>query len=209
MVLVDSNCQICPRLAHFRESNRIVYPDFFNCPVPSFGSPESSFLIVGLAPGLKGANATGRPFTGDWAGQLLYESLCHFGFASGHYEKSTHDSLYLENCRITNAVRCVPPANLPTPLEGKNCAQFLHQEIKAMTNLKVILALGRFAHDSIISIFNLKKSAYPFSHSAIHRLPTGLYLLNSYHCSRLNTNTGRLTETMFRDVIEKCKNLTG
>ena len=191
---------MCPRLAEFRAANRTAHPDFFNRPVPAFGPLDAKMLIVGLAPGLKGANRTGRPFTGDYAGDLLYPTLIKFGFAKGRFGADPDDGLTLENCRITNAVRCVPPANKPIGAEVRACGEFLAAEIAAMPNLETVLALGSLAHGAILASLGLRKSAYKFGHAAEHPLP-GYRLVNSYHCSRYNTNTGRLTPEMFEDVF--------
>lgn len=177
-------------------------PDGFNAPVPSFGSLNAPLLIVGLAPGLNGANRTGRPFTGDWAGDLLYATLLRYGLASGSYGESADDGLILRGCRITNAVRCVPPENKPTPAEQKSCRPFLAAEIAAMPRLRAIVALGAVAHHAVLGTLELRKATYPFAHAALHSLPDGLLLADSYHCSRYNTNTGRLTEDMFRRVFD-------
>lgn len=168
----------------------------------SFGEKDARLLIVGLAPGLKGANRTGRPFTGDFAGGLLYASLITFGFAAGQYESRRDDGLTLDSCRITNAVRCAPPENRPTRAEVAACHPFLAAEIAALSRLEAVLALGKVAHDSLITVFALKKKDWPFRHGATHMLPDGPVLADSYHCSRQNTNTGRLTEDMFRAVIK-------
>ena len=197
-----ADCRLCARLAAFREDNRRSYPDFFNAPVPSFGPLTARLLIVGLAPGLKGANRTGRPFTGDFAGDLLYPTLLSFGLAKGTFAADTNDGLVLVNCRITNAVRCVPPQNKPVGAEIKACRPFLIDEIAALPDLRAILALGRIAHDSLFTAFGLKRGRYPFGHGALHGLPNGLILADSYHCSRYNTNTGRLTPAMFGSVFE-------
>jgi uracil-DNA glycosylase family 4 len=187
----------------FRHSQRALHPDWHNAPVPSFGSLEARLLVVGLGPGLRGANATGRPFTGDWAGDLLYGTLLAKGCARGTYDERPDDGLELVDCRITNAVRCVPPANRPTPAEGRACRPFLAREIAAMPRLRAILAIGGFAHDAILAALDLKKSAYPFAHGAIHSLAGRPTVIDSYHCSRLNTNTGRLTEAMFHQVFDQ------
>lgn len=196
------DCPRCPRLVAFREEMRIKHPTWHNAPVPSFGALDASLLIVGLGPGLRGANATGRPFTGDWAGDLLYATLIAKGRARGVYDERPDDGLELIDCRITNAVRCVPPANRPTGAEGAQCRPFLAEEMAAMPRLRGILAIGGFAHDAILTARQCKKSAFPFAHGALHRLPDGLLLIDSYHCSRLNTNTGRLTEAMFHQVFD-------
>jgi uracil-DNA glycosylase family 4 len=194
------NCPRCPRLVEFRNSWRAKEPSWFNAPVPSFGPVNARLLIVGLAPGLKGANRTGRPFTGDHAGVLLYETLARHKFARGHYQARTDDGLTLTDCRITNAVRCVPPGNKPTTQEIAHCRDFLEATIAEMKNLRAILALGRIAHDSVLAALGMKKAAAPFKHGGKHRLD-GMTLFASYHCSRLNTNTGVLTPEMFRAVF--------
>ncbi len=201
------NCELCPRLVAYRTDNRKLKPDWFNGPVQSFGKLNAQLLIVGLAPGLKGANMTGRPFTGDHAGNLLYDTLEKYNFSKGKYLADLNDGLTLVNCRITNAVKCVPPKNKPTASEITECRIFLESEIKAMRNLRVILALGRISHDSIVSALGLKRSKWPFRHGLHHRLPTGIILVDSYHCSRYNTNTRRLTIRMFCEVFESLHNI--
>jgi uracil-DNA glycosylase family 4 len=196
------DCPRCPRLVAFREEMRIKHPTWHNAPVPSFGALDASLLIVGLGPGLRGANATGRPFTGDWAGDLLYATLIAKGRARGVYDERPDDGLELIDCRITNAVRCVPPANRPTGAEGTACRSYLAEEMAAMPRLRGVFAIGGFAHDAILTARQCKKSAFRFAHGALHRLPDGLLLIDSYHCSRLNTNTGRLTEAMFHQVFD-------
>jgi len=193
---------MCPRLAEFRVSNRAAFPEWHNAPVASFGEKEAPLLIVGLAPGLKGANRTGRPFTGDYAGDLLYATLTELGLARGAYGASPADGLVLVDCRITNAVRCVPPANKPTPGEINACRAFLSATIAEMPRLKAIVALGRIAHDSVLPSLALRRAAFPFAHGRIHEIRPGLSLHDSYHCSRYNTNTGVLTAEMFRGAIE-------
>lgn len=195
------DCPLCPRLCEYRQANRAAHPDWFNGPVPSFGSLDARLLIVGLAPGVRGANRTGRPFTGDFAGELLYRTLLHFGLAHGDYRADPQDGLTLVNCRVTNAVRCVPPANLPTPLETANCNQFLADEIAAMPDLRAVLALGGTAHNAVLRANGLRPARIAFKHGAFHALPGERVLADSYHVSRLNTNTGRLTEAMFHDVV--------
>jgi len=195
------DCTICARLADFRLANRAANPSWHNAPVPSFGSPDASLLIVGLAPGLKGANRTGRPFTGDYAGDLLYATLLELGLARGTYRAAPDDGLELVDCRITNAVRCVPPANKPTPAEIKSCRAFLDATISGMSRLSVILPLGRIAHDSVLASLDVRRAAFPFGHGRIHEVRPGLSVHDSYHCSRYNTNTGVLTPVMFRDVM--------
>ena len=201
------DCRLCARLAVFRDDNRAKQPAWHNAPVPSFGDLSARLLIVGLAPGLRGANATGRPFTGDWAGDLLYFTLLKHGFAAGDYAEHKDDGLTLVDCRVTNAVRCVPPANRPTTPEAHACRPFLKAEIAAMPNLKAILAIGGFAHDQVVASLGGKKSGFPFAHGAEHRLNSQVTMIDSYHCSRLNTNTGRLTEAMFSAVIDRCRQL--
>jgi uracil-DNA glycosylase len=198
------DCPLCPRLREFRQTNRADHPSFFNNPVPSFGSIDAPLLIVGLAPGLKGANRTGRPFTGDYAGELLYGSLKRHGLARGEYRAHADDGFELLGVRITNAVRCVPPENKPLPVEINTCRRFLENEIAAMPNLRVILALGQIAHQSVISMFALKKKNHAFAHGARHE-HNSLTILGSYHCSRYNTNTGVLTEAMFDTVVAAAK----
>ena len=202
-------CSLCPRLARFRAANRRAHPDFFNSPVPSFGQASPRLLIVGLAPGLKGANRTSRPFTGDYAGDLLYQTLTNFGFARGTYDRRADDGLQLIGCRITNAVRCVPPENKPTTTEIKTCLRFLKAELEAAPDLDVVLALGTVAHGAVLSALDQKKSAYPFRHGAVHELPGGLLLADSYHCSRYNTNTRRLTVEMFEAVFAEVRRRLG
>jgi uracil-DNA glycosylase family 4 len=200
---------LCPRLVSYREDNRKKNPDWHNAPVPSFGALTAHFLVVGLAPGRMGANRTGRPFTGDYAGKLLYATLIKVGLAEGTYSERADDGLKLLNCRITNAVRCAPPANRPLPDEIKSCSQFLVSEMTAMPKLKGILALGLIAHNAVLTTFDLRKSKYPFAHGAMHEIGNGKILADSYHCSRLNTNTGRLTEAMFVDVVKSLKKRAG
>ena len=200
--LPSADCPLCPRLAAFRADNRAAHPDWFNAPVPPFRpAAEPRLLIVGLAPGLRGANRTGRPFTGDYAGDLLYRSLQKFGFASGDYAAHAQDGLVLRRARITNAVRCVPPQNRPEPAEIAACGRFLAAEFARLPKLKAILALGAIAHNAGLAVKGLRRAAYPFGHGAMHELPDGLVLADSYHCSRLNTNTGKLTAAMFEAVI--------
>ncbi|MET0867245.1 MAG: uracil-DNA glycosylase [Pseudorhodoplanes sp.] len=194
------DCPLCPRLVAFRNEWRGREPAWFNAPVASFGPKSAGLLIVGLAPGLQGANRTGRPFTGDYAGDLLFPTLMEFGFARGRFESRVDDSLELIDARITNAVRCVPPENKPTPLEIATCRTFLDATIAEMTELRAIVALGRIAHDAVVVALGAKKSAVKFGHAA--RADFGrLALFDSYHCSRYNTNTGVLTPDMFRNVF--------
>lgn len=197
-----SDCDLCARLVAFREQNTIGFPDFHNGPVSSFGSLDAGLLVVGLAPGLKGANRTGRPFTGDGAGDLLYPALASGGFAEGTYDRRADDGLRLLNCRITNAVRCVPPQNKVTGAEAATCRPFLVSEIEAMHRLRILLALGRVAHEAILRTFDLRLKDFTFAHGAFHELPNGLVMADSFHCSRYNVNTGRLTQEMFAAVLE-------
>ena len=201
----EANCNLCPRLKIFREEWRKLKPNWFNGPVNSFGSIDSKLLIVGLAPGLKGANKTGRPFTGDHAGKLLYPSLIKFKFANGRYLEKRNDSIELINCRITNSVRCVPPQNRPTLEERNYCRNFLKIEISKMNKLEIILALGHIAHTEVLKVFNKKISEFKFKHGKIYNLSNSISLHSSYHCSRYNTLTKRLTENMFNNVLKEIK----
>lgn len=196
-----SDCQLCPRLAAFRAEWRAAEPDWFNAPVPTFGTIDARLLVVGLAPGLRGANRTGRPFTGDYAGDLLYRTLLRFGLAKGRYEARSDDGFTLIDTAVSNAVRCVPPQNKPSPAEIRNCRPFLEATIRSMPRLKAILALGKIAHDSVAKALALSRTVR-FAHGARHSADGGLAVFVSYHCSRLNTNTGRLTEAMFAEVVE-------
>ena len=233
MHVLDKNCPLCPRLCAFHVKNRESFPSYHNAPVPSFGELDAELLIVGLAPGLHGANQTGRPFTGDYAGFTLYESLQKYEFAKGNYLATLPDTLdgrlkasgdingqgafHLINCRITNAVRCVPPDNKPEPSEIKMCGKFLLSEIKSMHNLKSILSLGLVSHNAVLKALGLKVADYKFAHGAVHVIPAkagnhsridsrlrgsdDIILYNSYHCSRYNINTKRLTQAMFDEVV--------
>ena len=198
------NCPLCPRLAAFRAQARAKAPDWHNAPVDSFGDANAQLLIVGLAPGLQGANRTGRPFTGDYAGDLLYATLLEYGFAKGVYQARPDDGLKLVDCRISNAVRCVPPQNKPLPTEINTCRQFLVATIATMPKLRAIVALGRIAHDSTLKALGLRNGAAPFAHGAVHKADT-IKLYDSYHCSRYNTNTRVLTPEMFRNVFAKVR----
>ena len=200
----DRNCPLCPRLASFREAARAREPAWFNSPVPSFGDPDGRLLIVGLAPGMQGANRTGRPFTGDYAGDLLYATLLEYGFAKGVYAARPDDGLTLVDCLISNAVRCVPPQNKPLPAEITTCRPFLSATIAGMPGLRAIVALGRVAHDSMLKALGLRAVAAPFAHGAIHQAGA-LKLYDSYHCSRYNTNTRVLTPEMFRSVFAEIR----
>ena len=199
------DCPLCDRLAQFRAMQQIRAPDWHNAPVPSFGTSDARLLIVGLAPGLQGANRTGRPFTGDWAGDLLYETLGQFGLAIGQYDERADDGMKLADTRITNAVRCVPPQNKPTPAEIATCRPFLSATIAAMPQLVAIVALGRISHESTLRALGQRLASFPFSHGAQHSIarPDGpdLMLFDSYHCSRYNTNTRVLTPEMFKTVF--------
>jgi len=198
------DCPLCPRLAKFRAANRKALPGYFNAPVPTFGGRDARLLIVGLAPGLHGANRTGRPFTGDWAGDLLYATLIKHDLARGAYRESADDGLELHECAITNAVRCVPPQNKPTPAEIRTCRPFLHALIGEMQQLRAVLALGKIAHDSVCDALGAKKSAHRFGHGKSYEIGK-IALIASYHCSRYNTNTGVLTEAMFDAVVRQAK----
>ncbi|MBN9547131.1 MAG: uracil-DNA glycosylase [Alphaproteobacteria bacterium] len=202
----SSDCPLCPRLAAFRRDNRKKHPDWFNAPVPCFGPRTARLAIAGLAPGLQGANRTGRPFTGDWAGDLLYETLLKLKLAKGSYEERADDTLELIDCRIVNSVRCVPPQNKPEPSEIRTCRQFLISELDGMPNLNTILALGKIAHDSVLKTLDARISAHPFKHGAVYEIGK-FRLISSYHCSRYNTNTGVLTTEMFETVVAKAKKL--
>jgi uracil-DNA glycosylase len=198
------DCQLCPRLVSFRATNRTNEPTWHNGPVPSFGREDAAqvrLVIVGLAPGLRGANRTGRPFTGDYAGDLLYQTLLSCGLAHGRYDARPDDGLALVGCMITNAVRCVPPENKPTPAEISTCRRFLSGRLADLPRLVAIVALGRIAHDSTLAALGARKAAFPFAHGARHEVRAGLALFDSFHCSRYNTNTGKLTPEMFRAVF--------
>ena len=197
-----AKCQRCPRLVAYRKENESKEPSWFNGAVPSFGTADARFLIVGLAPGRNGANRTGRPFTGDYAGLLLYETLKRFGFAVGEYQARADDGIKLVDCMVTNAVRCAPPENKPEPSEITSCRPFFESRLNHLPRLKVILALGRIAHEQTLAALNKRKALCPFAHGARHELGDGRVLFDSYHCSRYNTNTGRLTTAMFGSVFE-------
>jgi uracil-DNA glycosylase family 4 len=198
------DCPRCPRLVDFRMDARARDPGAFNAPVPSFGSAGAALLVVGLAPGLQGANRTGRPFTGDYAGDLLYDTLLDMGFATGSYQARPDDGLTLQDCRISNAVRCVPPQNKPLPVEITTCRPFLIATMDAMPRLRAIVLLGRVAHDTMLKTLGIRAVTAPFAHGAVH--DAGRFkLYDSYHCSRYNTNTGVLTPKMFRAVFARVK----
>lgn len=195
------DCPLCPRLVAYRQANAAANPDWFNGPVPSFGPIDAPLLIVGMAPGVRGANRTGRPFTGDHAGLLLYSTLLAFGLAHGTYDARPDDGLALDRCRVVNAVRCVPPKNLPEPAEVRMCNGFLASEISRMPGLRVVLTLGVLAHNATVRAMGMVPGRLPFKHGALVTLPTGLILADCYHVSRYNTNTGVLTTAMVHDVM--------
>lgn len=203
----DPNCTRCSRLSGYLSDIRQQYPDYHAAPVAPFGSRKPKLLIVGLAPGLHGANASGRPFTGDYAGILLYETLYNHGFSNKSSSTHRNDGLRLQSCRITNAVKCVPPQNKPVGDEINQCNQFLRHELQQLDPAAVVLCLGGIAHRAVLKALDLKLSAYPFAHHALHSLPHGRYLLDSYHCSRYNTQTKRLTAEMFEQVFATAKSL--
>ena len=197
----DINCKKCSRLNHFLQETKKKYPNYFCKPVPSFGDKDPGLLIVGLAPGMHGANNTGRPFTGDYAGVLLYETLFKTGFSNKPISVAFDDDLILKNCKITNTVKCLPPENKPTLNEVINCNSFLSSELNNLTRKPIVLTLGLVAHTAILIALQCQKNKYKFSHGRRHILPDGLVLYNSYHCSRYNTQTKRLTAKMFEDVF--------
>lgn len=206
------DCRLCPRLVAYREAVQAKQPDWFNGAVPSFGAEAAKLLIVGLAPGVTGANRTGRPFTGDWAGDLLYATLDKFGFSKGKFAADPNDGLVLTGAMITNAVRCVPPENKPIGEEINRCRPFLEARIAALPKLKVIVCLGKISHDSTLRALGLKVSAHPFGHGSRYEVSVNgqpVTLLSSYHCSRYNTNTGRLTAAMFEDVFAAAREAAG
>ena len=207
-VCPDRKCALCPRLVEFRKGNIAKFPSYYNGPVPPFGSIDGAVFIVGLAPGLNGANQTARPFTNDYAGDVLYPILKSFGFASGEYQKRKDDGFELKNVRVTNSVRCVPPQNKVTGDEVKTCGKFLIEEINDMKNLKIILTLGSVAHNAVLGVLGYKKASFKFAHNAVHKLDRhNLLMVNSYHTSRYNINTGVLTYEMFENVIKNIKEL--
>jgi uracil-DNA glycosylase len=199
------NCRACPRLAGFLDEVRHQFPAYHAKPVVAFGELHPRLLVIGLAPGMHGANRTGRPFTGDFAGILLYETLHRFGFATLPVSESADDGLQLVDCRITNAVKCLPPANKPETAEIRQCNQYLKSELAALPAGTTVLALGNIAHAAVLMAQNLKPRAFPFAHGAVHRLPSGLRLYDSYHCSRYNTQTKRLTPAMFHEIFRRIK----
>lgn len=197
-----ADCPLCPRLAEFRRQNVEKFPAYFNAPAPTFGGDRAKLLIVGLAPGLHGANKTGRPFTGDYAGDLLYATIGKFGFSNNRYDAHIGDGLALKSAAITNAVRCVPPQNKPTGVEIKTCRPFLSSQINGLRQLRAILCLGRIAHQSTLAALEIRQKDAPFSHGGKYAVPgRNFTVFDSYHCSRYNTNTRRLTETMFESVF--------
>ena len=203
----DGHCRACPRLTTFLDGVKREHPDYHAAPVPPFGDPSARLIIVGLAPGMHGANRTGRPFTGDYAGILLFRTLYKFGFGSQPESVSVDDPLRLKDCRITNAVKCLPPANKPQPDEIKRCGRYISAELNATPGGTVILALGTIAHGAVLRSFELRLAAFRFAHGAEHALPGGRHLVDSYHCSRYNTNTRRLSEAMFERVVERAREL--
>lgn len=207
-VCPDKKCAKCPRLLEFRDGNIVKFPSYYNGPVPSFGKLDAEVLIVGLAPGLNGANQTARPFTNDYAGDVLYPILKAFGLAQGEYKKRKDDGFELINVRVTNSVRCVPPQNKVTGDEVKNCGQYLIEEIAEMKNLKIILTLGSVAHSAVLGVLGYRKASFKFAHNVVHKLDKhDILMVNSYHTSRYNINTGVLTYAMFEDVIKNIKKL--
>jgi len=205
-VVFDPDCKRCPRLSGFLDEVARAHPEYHAGPVPAFGDPKARLLIVGLAPGMHGANRTGRPFTGDYAGILLYRTLYDFGFGNRPVSESAHDALRLKRCRISNAVKCLPPQNKPVTAEIRNCNAFLQAELQTLPDGAVILALGKIAHDAVLRALGKPLSAHRFAHGAEHPLERRL-LLDSYHCSRYNTQTRRLTTDMFRAVIGRAREL--
>ena len=207
--MFDPDCRLCPRLATFLDDVKATYPDYHARPVAPFGPKKIQLLIVGLAPGMHGANASGRPFTGDSSGEMLYRTMYEFGFCSKPVSESINDGLKLKNCRITNAVKCLPPQNNPSTEEVKNCSRFFKQEIDELKPGTVVLALGSIAHNAVLRTLGLKMGKYKFGHLHEYALPDGLWLLDSYHCSRYNTQTKRLTEEMFQQVFARAQEMMG
>lgn len=205
MTSFDGSCRACVRLSTFLDEVKGHHPGYHSAPVPPFGDPDARLIVVGLAPGMHGANRTGRPFTGDYAGILLYQTLHKFGFASAASSISSDDALRLIDCRITNSVKCLPPANKPMPAEISTCNRFLAFELNAIRHPHIVLALGTIAHDAVLRARGLKRSAFAFGHGAAHRLADGVTLYDSYHCSRYNTQTRRLTASMFEAVFERIR----
>lgn len=207
--IFDVDCRACARLSDFLDENKCQYPEYHARPVAPFGAANPSLLIVGLAPGMHGANASGRPFTGDHAGILLYQTLYDFGFSNKSVSNHNKDGLKLLDCRITNAVKCLPPQNKPTGEEIRTCNSFLKAELESLKSGACVIALGSIAHNAVLRSFGLKAKEYPFLHNKLHRLPNGISLVDSYHCSRYNTQTKRLTEAMFRNVFQQARELIG
>ena len=197
------DCSRCPRLVALRQECQAEHPDWWNAPVPAFGDPDAWLALAGLAPGKHGANRTGRPFTGDYAGDLLFRALAAFGLSRGDYDARIDDGLTLDGAIIVNSVKCLPPQNKPAPTEIANCRPFFEQQLAALPKVRVIVALGRIAHDAVLRAVGVRLAAFPFAHGAVHALPDGRHLVDSYHCSRYNTNTGRLTPEMFADVFRR------
>jgi uracil-DNA glycosylase len=208
-MMPEADCPLCPRLVAYRTANRAAIPHGFNAPVPSFGPLTARLLVVGQAPGVNGANTTGRPFTGDVAGRLLYPTLIAAGFAKGQFDERPDDGLKLIDCRVTNAVRCAPPQHKLETSEIRNCRPFLAEEIATMKKLRVFLSIGQKPHEEILRVFGLKSTAYKFAHGAMHELPNGLILADSFHTSQYNVNTGRITAAMFTEVVERIRGLLG
>ncbi len=206
--LFDMDCQRCPRLVAFLAQNREKYPSYYAAPVAAFGDESAALLVVGLAPGMHGANATGRPFTGDQSGKMLFETLYEYGFSSAPDSLLVDDALQLFNCRITNAVKCLPPQNKPTLAEIKNCSAYLVAELQILKEGSVVIALGSIAHAAVLRAFEMKLTACKFGHGEEHALPGTLTMIDSYHCSRYNTQTKRLTELMFQAIFARAKELT-
>ena len=196
------DCPLCPRLVAFRQANRTEHPDWWNAPVPAFGDPDAWLAIVGLAPGKHGANRTGRPFTGDYAGDLLYATLARFGLSDGSYDQRRDDGLKLKGAIILNAVKCLPPQNKTLPVEESNCRPFLMEAIASLQSLTTFIALGKVAHDTLCRSFDVPLAKAKFAHGAVHAMPGGMKLIDSYHCSRYNQNTKRLSAAMFEAVFE-------
>jgi uracil-DNA glycosylase family 4 len=201
-MIFDSECRLCPRLSGFLDQVKSQYPAYYAKPVPPFGDSDPQLLIVGLAPGMHGANRTGRPFTGDYAGILLYQTLHKYGFATAAESVSAEDGLQLTGCRISNAVKCLPPENKPTGDEISTCNRYLAAELATLPSSTILLALGNVAHLAVMKALKLKPAAYKFGHAYRHELPSGHVLYDSYHCSRYNTQTRRLTDAMFHQVFE-------
>lgn len=195
------DCPRCPRLVALRRACQAEHPDWWNAPVHAFGDPDAWLALAGLAPGKHGANRTGRPFTGDYAGDLLFRTLAAFGLSRGDYDARIDDGLALDGAIIVNSVKCLPPQNKPTPTEIANCRPFFERQLASLPKVRVIVALGRIAHDAVLRAVGVRLAAFPFAHGAVHALPDGRHLVDSYHCSRYNTNTGRLTPQMFAEVF--------